>query len=133
MTCPLQRITYLEDEPDIREVAVLALTTLGGFTLDVCKNGYEAVERAPGFKPDLLLLDVMMPGIDGTEVLRRLRETTELADAPAIFMTAKVQKHEVENYFAIGASGVIPKPFNPISLADEIREIWDNAQARREA
>ena len=124
----LERITYVEDEPDIRAVAELALTALGGFTIDVCTSGLEALDKAPTFKPDLILLDVMMPGIDGMETFRRLRTMSELAETPVIFMTAKAQRHEVESYKQIGALDVIPKPFDPMTLADEVKAIWENAR-----
>ena len=122
----LNRITYVEDEPDIREVAQIALQTLGGFTLDICTNGREAIEKSPGFDPDLILLDVMMPEMDGIETFRKLRETPELRNTPIIFMTAKAQPQEVEQYLALGAVGIIAKPFDPIALPDEIQAIWDS-------
>lgn len=122
----LDRISYVEDEPDIRAVAELALTKIGGFTLDICTNGAEAIERTPEFMPDLILLDVMMPGIDGTEVLKQLQRIPETARTPIIFMTAKAQRHEVEAYKALGAIDVIPKPFDPLMLSSNIRKIWSD-------
>lgn len=120
----LSRILYVEDEPDIQAVTKLALEEIGGFTLEVCSNGDEALERAVEFAPDLLLLDVMMPGMDGPTTLKALREIGELAATPAIFMTAKVQPHEVEEYKALGAIDVIAKPFDPMTLSDNLRDIW---------
>ncbi len=122
----LDRISYVEDEPDIRAVAELALTKIGGFTLDICANGAEAIERTPEFMPDLILLDVMMPGIDGKEVLKQLQKIPETARTPIIFMTAKAQRHEVEAYKALGAIDVIPKPFDPLMLSSNIRKIWSD-------
>lgn len=124
MARELKRITYVEDEPDIREVARLALQTLGGFTLDICENGREAIEKSAGFVPDLILLDVMMPGMDGIETFWRLRDIPGLHDTPIIFMTAKAQPHEVSEYLSLGAAGVVTKPFDPITLPDEIQDIW---------
>lgn len=126
MTGTLSRITYVEDEPDIREVAQIALETLGGFTLDICSNGAEALEKAPAFRPDLILLDVMMPDMDGIETFKRLKSLPQLRDTPVIFMTAKAQVHEVASYETLGATGIITKPFDPISLSDEIQSIWEN-------
>lgn len=129
MPPPLKRIAYVEDEPDIRAVAELALSAVGGFELDVSADGDEALERIPAFAPDMVLLDVMMPGRSGPEVFRRLRALPGLAATPVVFMTAKAQTHEVEEYRALGAAGVIPKPFDPMTLPERVREIWDAAQA----
>ncbi len=124
MAAELQRITYVEDEPDIREVARIGLETLGGFDVDVCASGQEAVERAPKFHPDLVLLDVMMPGMDGVETFQALRKIPRLARTPIVFMTAKAQPKEVERYTALGCAGVIVKPFDPVTLPEQVRSIW---------
>jgi CheY-like chemotaxis protein len=131
MMKPLTRITYVEDEPDIRIVAQIALAELGGFTLDVCGSGTEALERAPAFNPDLIVLDVMMPVMDGIATFRALHADPRLRDVPVVFMTARVQSHEIENYKAIGIRGVIPKPFDPLTLADQMRAMWHDFQAHR--
>lgn len=120
----LQSILYVEDEPDIRAIAELALETVGGYDLVSCSSGKEAIAAAQQRTPDLILLDVMMPEMDGPETLKRLRELPELADTPAIFMTAKVQPSEVQEYLAMGAVDVIPKPFDPLTLASQIEKIW---------
>ena len=99
---------------------------LGGFTLEVCCDGKEALEKGPAFKPDLILLDVMMPGMDGNLTMRALRKIPELAAIPVVFITAKVQPHEIQEFLDQGAAGVIAKPFDPISLADKIRQIWED-------
>lgn len=129
MTTPdLRRILLVEDEPDIQLVARLALENVGGFEVEVCASGREAVERAPSLEPDLILLDVLMPELDGPATLRELRKIPALAATPVIFLTAKVQAHEVENYRQIGALDVIPKPFDPMSLADAVKSIWLRAR-----
>jgi CheY-like chemotaxis protein len=128
---PLTRITYVEDEPDIRVVAEIALAELGGFTVDTCRSGAEALERAPVFKPDMVLLDVMMPVMDGVATFHALQADQRLAEVPVVFMTARVQSHEVESYKAIGVKGVIPKPFDPLTLADQIRAMWHSFQSER--
>jgi two-component system, OmpR family, response regulator len=125
----LRRLTYVEDEPDIRSITEFALKEIGGYDLDVCTSGLEAIERTPGFNPDLIILDVMMPGMDGVETYERLRAIPKLAHTPVIFMTAKAMKHETDRYKAIGAADVIPKPFDPITLADRVREIWLRTRA----
>lgn len=124
MSRTLERILYVEDEPDIREVAAIALEAVGGYTLRVCHSGGEALAVAEAFAPDLLLLDVMMPGMDGPTTLSELRKIPALADTPAVFMTAKVQPSEVAEYRAMGALGVVPKPFDPMTLAETLRSIW---------
>jgi CheY-like chemotaxis protein len=121
----LTRILYVEDDADIRTVASFSLETVGGFVLAVCASGKEALAQATAFAPQLLLLDVMMPGMDGLETLAALREMPETAATPAVFMTAKVQQQEVARFLTLGAVDVISKPFDPMTLSDEIRAIWD--------
>jgi CheY-like chemotaxis protein len=126
MLPPLNKIMLVEDEPDIQAVAVLALESIGGFTVETCNSGKEAIERAGGFAPDLILLDIMMPGMDGLVTLNSLREIPEIAKIPVIFMTAKVQSHEIDYYKKQGAIGVIPKPFDPMTLSETIKDVWEN-------
>ena len=121
----LSKILYVEDEPDIQEVARMALETFGGYTVETCSSGEEAMEKGPGFNPDLILMDVMMPGMDGPTTLQAMRETAEMKDTPVIFMTAKVMETELERFRELGAADVIPKPFDPVTLADQVKEIWD--------
>jgi two-component system, OmpR family, response regulator len=121
----LERVLYVEDEPDIQAVARLALEQLGGFDVAVCSSGKEAVERIQQFSPDIVLLDVMMPGMDGPTTLRALRAAAEGRDVPVVFMTAKAQPQEIAHYKRLGAIDVIPKPFDPMTLADQVRSIWD--------
>lgn len=128
-TSRLQRILYVEDEPDIQAVARLALEAVGGYIVEIAGSGDEALRQAPLFAPDLILLDVMMPGMDGLATLQALRALPELAATPVIFMTAKVQPREVEQYKAMGAIGVVAKPFDPMTLAQVIADIW--MQGRR--
>jgi CheY-like chemotaxis protein len=121
---PLSRILCVEDEEDIRIVVRLALTSVGGFTVQCCATGAEALAVAGAFAPDLILLDVMMPTMDGPGTLLALRALPGLATTPVVFMTALVQPEDVENLIALGAVGVIPKPFKPMSLPGTLREIW---------
>lgn len=121
----LERILYVEDEPDIQMVARLALEALGGYTMEICSSGDEALQRAPGFQPQLFLLDVMMPGMDGPSTLKMLRALPQFANTPVIFMTAKVQPGEVAGYKELGVIDVIPKPFDPMLLASRVQEIWE--------
>lgn len=127
MQSELNKILYVEDEPDIQAIAQIALESVGGFSLKVCSNGNDAINEVSDFAPDLLLLDVMMPGIDGPSTLKELRKIPAFAQTPAIFMTAKVQEDEVSDLRALGAIDVIAKPFDPMELANKIRGIWKSA------
>jgi CheY-like chemotaxis protein len=123
----LQRILYVEDEPDIQAVAKLALEMVGGYRVMICSGGQEALDKVRGFAPDLILLDVMMPGMDGPTTLQNLRADPATAAIPVIFLTAKVQPAEVAQYQALGALNMIAKPFDPMALAAQVREIWERA------
>ena len=125
MRKPLKRILYAEDEPDIQEVAGLALELVGAFSLKMCNTGQQALREIAAFSPDLLLLDVMMPVMDGPTTLREIRKLPGMEAIPAIFMTAKVQPQEVAHYREMGALDVIPKPFDPMTLAEHVQRIWD--------
>lgn len=119
------KILYAEDEEDIRTIAKIALEDLGGFTVKYCQNGQDVLSVIDTFQPDLLLLDVMMPGMDGPATLKKLREQPCYAATPAIFMTAKIQPNEIAQYQEMGVIDVIAKPFDPMTLADTIRSAWD--------
>ena len=120
----LKRILYVEDDPDIQMVARMALEVVGGFTLNTCSSGREAVQAAAGFAPDLILLDVMMPDMDGPATLAALRALPATSTIPVIFMTAKVQAAEVSHYKSLGAAGVIAKPFDPMALPQQVHTLW---------
>lgn len=124
MTPSLQRILYVEDDPDIRTIVQLVLETLGGFTLACCSSGQQALAQAQAFAPQLILLDVMMPGMDGRETLIALRQLDGLQQIPVLFMTAKAQPNEVQEYLALGAQGVIAKPFDPMNLCRQLDTLW---------
>jgi CheY-like chemotaxis protein len=123
-TDTLERILYIEDEADIQTIARLALESIGGFVVETCSSGREGLDRVADFAPDLVLLDVMMPDMDGPATLRALRQLPGMAAVPVVFMTAKVQPQEVAEYRARGALDVIAKPFDPMTLAAQVREIW---------
>lgn len=120
----LIRILYVEDEPDIRLVTTMALEKVAKFTLKSCSSGAEALAAAADFAPQLLILDVMMPALDGPATLAKLRELPATADTPAIFLTAKSQAHEIRRYLDLGAIEVIVKPYEPMTLGTRVREIW---------
>lgn len=123
----LTRILYVEDEPDIQVVARLALESVGGYTVEICSSGPDALVRAPAFQPQLILLDVMMPAMNGPTTLIKLRELAGFATTPVVFMTAKVQPDELAAYLRLGAKDVIPKPFDPMKLASQVQAIWERA------
>jgi two-component system, OmpR family, response regulator len=123
----LRTVLYVEDDHDIQEVARLALEVVGGLEVVVASSGDEAIQRAQEAVPDLVLLDVMMPGMDGPTTMSALKRLDGMRDVPIIFVTAKVQSAEIEQYIALGAIGVIAKPFDPMTLADEARALWESA------
>jgi two-component system OmpR family response regulator len=124
----LKRVLYVEDEPDIRVVAKLALERVGGFTVKICSSGEEALREVEAFAPQMILLDVMMPIMDGPGTLKALRERSAVAAVPVAFMTAKVQPQEVARYLGLGALGVIAKPFDPMTLASDVRRLWESSR-----
>ncbi len=121
----LQRILYVEDEHDIQAVAKLALELVGGFTVKICSSGEQALREVVAFAPDMIVLDVMMPGMDGPGTFKALRALPALAEVPVVFMTAKVQAAEVAHFKSLGARDVIPKPFDPMALASQLCAIWE--------
>ncbi len=124
MSGVLNKILHVEDEVDIQEVAKMALEAVGGLTVRTCGDGEEALTAAPEFQPDLFLLDVMMPGMDGPETFQALQKLPGFEETPAIFMTAKVMEAEIARFKELGALGVIAKPFDPMTLSDQIRDLW---------
>jgi len=125
MARALRKILCVEDEADIRTVAELALGSVGGFRVLLCSSGDEAIDKAVDFMPDLMLLDVMMPGMDGPDTLKALRALPGMATVPVVFLTAKALPSEIARYKKLGALDVIAKPFDPMALADHVRRIWE--------
>jgi two-component system OmpR family response regulator len=119
------KIMYVDDEEDIRTIVEFALEDEEDFTLKLCASGQEAIDIIGTYQPDFILLDVMMPGMDGPTTLRKLRQLPGLEAVPVAFVTAKVQPKEVAEFKAMGAANVIAKPFDPMSLADQVRTIWE--------
>jgi CheY-like chemotaxis protein len=121
---PLSRICYVEDDPDIRRIVRMSLERIGKLTVEVVGDSTRAVETIIAFKPDLVMLDWMMPVMDGPAVLRKIREHAELKDLPVVFITAKASQRELDELRAMGAVGTISKPFSPKDLPDQLRAIW---------
>jgi two-component system OmpR family response regulator len=115
------RILHVDDEPDIREVVEISLGLDPGFSTRSCGSGEEALAAAIAWQPDIILCDVMMPVMDGPATLMRLRENALTANIPVIFMTARAQTRELDRFRSLGALGVIPKPFDPMTLAASVR------------
>lgn len=123
----LNKILYAEDEVDIQSIAQMSLEMMGGFTLQICNDGQQAVDEIEAYQPDLVLLDVMMPNLDGPGALKKIRSLSNFEEIPIIFMTAKVQGSEVDELLELGAAGVISKPFDPMNLSEQVKQIWEKA------
>lgn len=114
------RILHVDDEPDIREIVGLSLGLNPSFQVRACESGAQAIDTASEWSPELILLDVMMPHMDGPTTLSQLRKNPKTSAIPVLFMTARAQAREIEQFIALGAQGVISKPFEPMTLADEV-------------
>jgi len=119
----LRRVVVVEDDPDIRAVVALVLGRVGGLEVACCDGGVAALELVPATAPDLVLLDVMMPGMDGIETLARLRRDPRSAHIPVVFMTARAQPRDRAGYLAQGAAAVIAKPFDPMTLFRQLESV----------
>jgi CheY-like chemotaxis protein len=115
------RILHVDDEPDIRELVDMSLALNADFQVRACSSGAEAIKTAAEWSPYLILLDVMMPGMDGPTTLTKLRNNEKTSEIPVVFMTARAQAREVEQFISMGAQGVISKPFDPMTLASEVQ------------
>lgn len=115
----------VDDDLSILMIAEISLSKVGKWVVKTVDSGSKALALLPEYKPDVILLDVMMPGMDGPSTFQKLREMEATAKTPVIFMTAKVQTTEVAGYCELGAAGVITKPFDPLTLPTEIRQILE--------
>ena len=126
----LQRILLADDEPDILEVARIALQTVGGYEVSACTSGAELLERLPEFDPDLVVIDVLMPDMAGLEVLENVRATPGCEKLPVIFLTGLVQEKDLQELRQSDAAEIIRKPFDPMTLADRIDGVWESFRGR---
>jgi CheY-like chemotaxis protein len=124
----LRRVMCVEDDADIRMILEFSLGSLGGYEVLACPGGRAALAQVDAFRPDLVLLDVMMPDLSGPETLAALRELPAMARVPVVFITAKAMPEEVEKLLDYGATGVIVKPFDPVSLPQQIRIYWEHGR-----
>lgn len=120
----LKKIMLVEDDPDIRLITRLGLEVCGGYEVRVCASGAQALQAAPAFAPDLILLDVMMPGMDGFAAMDALRKLPELAATPVVFFTADSRAEVRRDLLRRGALDVIVKPVEPNALVEQMRVIW---------
>ena len=125
----LKRVMCAEDDPDIRMILEFSLHRLGHYDLQLCAGGNEALERVDSFAPQLVLLDVMMPGLSGPQTLERLRQREVMRGVPVVFLTAKAMHGEVQSLMQHGAAGVIVKPFDPVALPQDVRVYWEQRDA----
>ena len=123
----IKQVLLVDDDQNIRTLAQMGLEGLTDWKVELAASGAEAIRKASELKPDLIILDVMMPGMDGPTTLGELRKVDSLTDIPVIFMTAKAQTHELELYQRMGAKGIITKPFDPMTLPDDIQGILNKS------
>jgi len=120
----LNRVMCVEDDPDIRLLVELSLSTVGQLDVLCCADGSAALASITAFAPDLVLLDVMMPGLNGPQTLQALRQLPAMQGVPVVFMTAKAMPAELESLLLHGAAGMIIKPFDPMTLARDLQPFW---------
>lgn len=129
MSAPeIRKVLLVDDEPDIRRIGQLSLERVGRWQVVLASSGAEALTLAASERPDVILLDVMMPVDDGPTTLARLRQQPSTADIPVVFMTAKVLAPKARRWRELGAAGTIPKPFDPMTLPDDIRRVLAAAE-----
>ena len=126
-----RRVMCVEDDADIRMILEFSLRRLGGYELCLCASGQEAIDRVAVFSPDLVLLDVMMPGLSGPQTLELLRNQPAMSGVPVVFLTAKAMLNEVEDLLQHGATGIIVKPFDPVKLPENVQFYWQHGRGPR--
>ena len=124
-TKPLERVCYVEDDEDIQRIVRMSLERVGKMTVEIVGDPMVAIDAIVGFKPDLVMLDWMMPGMDGPTLFKRMQENPQTKDLPVVFMTAKATPTELEELRALGALGAISKPFSPKDLPEQLRALWN--------
>ena len=121
---PLQRICYVEDDEDIQRIVRMSLERVGKMTVELVTDPNTAIGVMREFKPDLVMLDWMMPGMDGPTLFRKMKQLPEVASLPVVFITAKATPRDMEELIMLGAAGTISKPFSPKDLPEQLRAIW---------
>lgn len=120
----LKKILYAEDEPDLQTVVEMTINAMSNYEIKICDNGKKLLESVEAYNPDLILLDVMMPEMDGPTTFKNLQANEKTKNIPVVFMTAKAQVHEIETFKETGVLGIITKPFDPVNLCSDIEKIW---------
>ncbi|MDQ3677932.1 MAG: response regulator [Actinomycetota bacterium] len=118
-----KHILLVDDEDDIREVAQISLEAVGGWQVSSASSGVEGIAKAIAERPDAILLDVMMPGIDGPTTFELLRDDPKTRDIPVILLTAKAQTGDRQSFEMLGVTGMLTKPFDPMALSDQVAAI----------
>lgn len=121
---PLEKVFYAEDDEDIQRIVRMSLERIGKMTVTIESDPLKAIEGIKAFQPDLVMLDWMMPGMDGPTLLKTMRENPETAGFPVVFITAKATVKDHAELAALGAAGIISKPFSPKDLPEQLRGIW---------
>jgi CheY-like chemotaxis protein len=121
---PLNRICYVEDDEDIQRIVRMALERIGKMTVSVVSDPTKAIDAILAFKPDLVMLDWMMPIIDGPTLFKQMKTRPETSALPVVFITAKAAQRDLDELTSLGAAGTISKPFSPRDLPDQLRAIW---------
>ena len=121
---PLNRICYVEDDEDIQRIVRMSLERVGKMTVAVVSDPTQALATFAEFRPDLVMLDWMMPVMDGPTIYRQMKMRPELNALPVVFITAKASPRDLEELRALGCAGTISKPFSPKDLPDQLRAIW---------
>jgi two-component system, OmpR family, response regulator len=121
---PLNRVCYVEDDEDIQRIVRMALERIGKMTVEVVSDPMVAIGAITAFKPDLVMLDWMMPGMDGPTLFRKMKQLPEVSALPVVFITAKATQRDMDELVALGAAGTISKPFSPKDLPEQLRAIW---------
>jgi CheY-like chemotaxis protein len=119
----IEKLMLVDDDPNILVIAEMGLEDTPEWTVITAQSGQQAIDMAPVENPDAIVLDMMMPGMDGKTVFSKLKQNPKTAEIPVVFLTAKVQSHEVDAYLKMGAAGVITKPFDPVTLSRELKAI----------
>ena len=121
---PLIKVCYVEDDEDIQRIVRMSLERIGKMTVEVVTDPMVALGAITSFKPDLVMLDWMMPGMDGPTLFRRMKQQPETSALPVVFITAKATQRDMDELIALGAAGAISKPFSPKDLPEQLRAIW---------
>ncbi len=121
----LNTLVYIDDDASLRSIVEIALATIGNYEVKLCSSGLEALEILQDFHPDMILLDLVMPEMDGFETLEKIRQIESLKNIPVVFMTAHSDARTLKSFRQAGAAGSISKPFNPIRLAEQIQTLWN--------